>query len=275
MLGTEQTGDLLLALDTSGDVCSVALLRGGQLVSEHTFLHRMHLSERLLDHFSAVLGDANASLDDVAAFGIGIGPGSFTGTRIGVMTLKTLAAVQRRPIYAVDSLLAVAGSYRGVERSLVVPMLPCRTGVVFAALFRFGSGTQMPWIGIEPAALSLPELCERIRLCIQNLSDSLFDDLSNDLSEVLPDGLSNDLSSRGWTPEVILCGAANERYGDEMRDRLCDYLLPDGLYRAAGLHQNRCLGAADCRRSLGLSKHVGLQLQCLHDHCEPFKMHAL
>ena len=98
--------DLMLAMDTSGDVCSVAALRNGQFVVEHAFRHGMHLSERLFGHIEGVLKEADAVLDDVTAFAIGVGPGSFTGTRIGVMTLKTLAVVQNKPLYGVNSLEA-------------------------------------------------------------------------------------------------------------------------------------------------------------------------
>ena len=89
---------LALAMDTSGDVCSIAVLRGGKLISEHIFRHGMHLSERLLEHVEAVLADADAKPAEVDLFGVGLGPGSFTGTRIGVMTLKTFAFMLERPI---------------------------------------------------------------------------------------------------------------------------------------------------------------------------------
>jgi len=151
-----ELSQLVLAMDTSGDVCSVAAMRDGRLVSEHIFRHGMHLSERLLDHVTAVLGDANASPADVALYGVGIGPGSFTGTRIGVMTLKTFASLLNRPIYGIDSLAAMAQSYSGVQKTLIMPMYPCRAGSVYAGLYDVSSGHP---VDIQvPAALSIADL---------------------------------------------------------------------------------------------------------------------
>ncbi len=126
---------ILLALETSGDVCGVAVLREGILAVEQTFRHGMHLSERLTDTVETVLQAANLTLEDVTAFAVGIGPGSFTGTRIGVMTAKTLAAVCERPLYGISGLEALAAGYLGLRECLVVPILPCRTNVVFTARY--------------------------------------------------------------------------------------------------------------------------------------------
>ena len=101
-------GEALLAVETSGDVCSVAALRGQALMAEHRFRHGMHLSEHLIGHIDAVLREAGMTLADVRAFAVGIGPGSFTGTRIAVMTMKTLAFVTGQPIFGVSGLDALA-----------------------------------------------------------------------------------------------------------------------------------------------------------------------
>ena len=147
--------DLMLAMDTSGDVCSVAALRNGQFVTEHTFRHGMRLSERLFGHIEGVLREANAVLDDVTAFAVGLGPGSFTGTRIGVMTLKTLAVVQNKPLYGINSLEALAMEYQGIEGVTLVPVLPCRTNVVLAAAYRVKG--ELPETQIEAATFALAE----------------------------------------------------------------------------------------------------------------------
>lgn len=177
---------LLLAMETSGDVCGVAVRRDGQFVAERSFRHGMHLSERLFDHVQGVLRDADATLDDVTAFAVGIGPGSFTGTRIGVMTMKTLAVVRRRPLYGINSLEALAAAYQGITVVVVVPLLPCRTRIVFAGAYTVKEWT--PHTLIAPAALTL-------------------DELSGQIAEV---------ESR----HIVLCGPAMAKYGDELRTKL-------------------------------------------------------
>lgn len=153
--------DLMLAMDTSGDVCSAAILRDRQFVAEHTFRHGMRLSERLFAHVEGVLHEADAVLDDVSAFVVGVGPGSFTGTRIGVMTMKTLAVVQNRPLYGVNSLEAMAMEYQGIENVTLVPVLPCRTNIVLAAAYRVAG--EKPVTCIEAATFALDELVARLQ----------------------------------------------------------------------------------------------------------------
>jgi len=86
-------------MDTSGDVCSVALFRKGQFHAELAFRHEMHLSERLIGHVDLLLKEIGAELSEVDCFAVGVGPGSFTGTRIGVMTVKTFAFVEDKPVF--------------------------------------------------------------------------------------------------------------------------------------------------------------------------------
>ena len=107
-----------------------------------------------------VIKDAGAELGDVTAFAVGIGPGSFTGTRIGVMTIKTLAVVRQKPLYGISSLEAIAAVYQGLEVVLVVPLLPCRAGVVFAGGYNVDEALPIPTV--EPAALTIDELAARL-----------------------------------------------------------------------------------------------------------------
>lgn len=148
--------ELWLALETSGDVCSVAVQRGETFLAEHIFRHGMHLSERLIGHIDAVLHDADAALPDVTAYAVGVGPGSFTGTRIGVMTLKTLAEVEAKPIFSVSGLDALAAEYAGLRNTLVLPLLPCRLGTVFTSLYAVSGET--PLALTEPAAIAVSDL---------------------------------------------------------------------------------------------------------------------
>jgi tRNA threonylcarbamoyladenosine biosynthesis protein TsaB len=102
---------LILALEMTADVCSIAIRDDKGIIAERAFLHGMHLSERLIDDVDAILKDAGITLDDVEGFGVGIGPGSFTGVRIGVTTVKTWAFVRKKPVVGVCSLDALAEEY--------------------------------------------------------------------------------------------------------------------------------------------------------------------
>ena len=158
----------MLALDTSGDVCSLATVTNGKLTAEINFRHKMHLSERLMDHVTAVLNGADAQIEDVTAFAVGLGPGSFTGTRIGVMTMKTFASLTGKPLYGVDSLAAMALSYSGAADTVVIPMLPCRNGIVYTGVYDVSSGSAITIA--QPDSLTIAELAE---LALKSTSGSL------------------------------------------------------------------------------------------------------
>ncbi len=149
----------LLALETSGDTCGIALLRGEQLIFEHTFRHGMRLSERLIDFTERLLTDAGLSLADVDAFAVGIGPGSFTGVRIGVMTAKTWARTLQKPLFGVNALEALASHYAGLTGAAIIPLMPCRAGTVYAACYLVNASGDAPPTRLiaEPAVLSIAD----------------------------------------------------------------------------------------------------------------------
>jgi tRNA threonylcarbamoyladenosine biosynthesis protein TsaB len=167
--GTPGKADVLLAMETSGDVCSVAVMREGRLFAEHIFRHGMHLSEHLTGHIDAVLREAECQLAEISAFAVGIGPGSFTGTRIGVMTVKTLATVLGVPIYGVEGLLAMAAEYAGAGE-VIVPMLPCRTDIVYTGMYGVVEGKVN--VIAAPAAVAVSELTDT--LAAENGRGALF-----------------------------------------------------------------------------------------------------
>ena len=125
----------LLAIETSGDVCSVALLENGKLRVETIFRHGMHLSERLISIISTLLTEAGITLSQIDAFAVGIGPGSFTGIRIGVMTAKTLADTLAKPLFGIVDMEAIAETYRGISNTNVVVILPCRADILLFAIY--------------------------------------------------------------------------------------------------------------------------------------------
>ena len=111
---------IVLAIETSGDICGVAVLRNGELIAEHTFRHGMHLSERLIGHIDGVLEESSASLEALDIIAVGIGPGSFTGTRVGVMTAKTLASLRKVALYGINAMEAHAFEYAGLADTAVL-----------------------------------------------------------------------------------------------------------------------------------------------------------
>ncbi|MBQ8341580.1 MAG: tRNA (adenosine(37)-N6)-threonylcarbamoyltransferase complex dimerization subunit type 1 TsaB, partial [Clostridia bacterium] len=99
---------LIFALDSTAIIASVALLRDGKpLASFHVENGNTH-SETLLPMTKALLESAGVGVDDIDLFACSTGPGSFTGVRIGVATVKGLAFGKNKPCVAVSTLEALA-----------------------------------------------------------------------------------------------------------------------------------------------------------------------
>jgi len=128
----------LLTVDTSTSTCSVALTVGERLVAESLLDSERTLSERLLVSVDTVLRDAGLLLADLDGFGVALGPGSFTGVRIGVSTVKGLALATGKPVVGFSSLAMLALNLP--ETSLpVCPLFDARKKEVYAAIYRCGS----------------------------------------------------------------------------------------------------------------------------------------
>ncbi len=94
----------VLALDTTGAAMSVAIARDGRLEGElYTDIGKKH-SETLMTALDDLLRLTTRTIADMDAFAVCVGPGSFTGIRIGVAAAAALAYAQDRPVYAVNTL---------------------------------------------------------------------------------------------------------------------------------------------------------------------------
>ena len=103
----------ILALSSSGSVASAALLSGGSVLREIVCeLGRTH-SETLVPAVEQILRESGAEIFDMGAFAVDVGPGSFTGVRIGVCFANALAAAAKKPVVGIDSLTAHYKSLAG------------------------------------------------------------------------------------------------------------------------------------------------------------------
>jgi tRNA threonylcarbamoyladenosine biosynthesis protein TsaB len=145
---------LLLAVESATVRASVALLRGESLLAEVLLAEGRPVSETLLAGIDAALGRAGLTLERVEAFAVSIGPGSFTGLRVGLATVKGLAFASERPVAAVPTLAALARG-AGAAAGPVAALLDAQRGEVYAAGFR-DAEAERPLAEV-PEALYTPE----------------------------------------------------------------------------------------------------------------------
>jgi tRNA threonylcarbamoyladenosine biosynthesis protein TsaB len=124
---------LILSLETATRAGSVAVSRGPTILFKEAGDPELSHSSDLLSLIRTALVEANVRLRDIEVFAASIGPGSFTGLRIGLATLKSFAATLSRPCVGVPTLEAIAYSAGASKRTLA--MLPAGRGEVFAQLF--------------------------------------------------------------------------------------------------------------------------------------------
>ena len=130
----------LLAIESSGNVASVAIAGKEKILAEYTVNIGKTHSQTLLPMIDRVLGDAEMSVNDMSAIAISRGPGSFTGLRIGSATAKGLAASAEIPIVDVPTLEALAVGVGNSGGRLICPVIDARRNEVYTALYEEAVG---------------------------------------------------------------------------------------------------------------------------------------
>ncbi len=125
---------IVLGIDTSSDVASVAVVSDDKLIAEYTLNFKKTHSERLMPMIDAMLSDCGVELSAVDAFAVSIGPGSFTGLRIGIATAKGLAQACNKPVIPVGTLEGMAYNLPMCEH-LIVPIMDARRQQVYTATY--------------------------------------------------------------------------------------------------------------------------------------------
>ncbi len=129
----------ILALDSTAEVSSVAVCQGERLLSEITVNTGNTHSETLLPAVEQALKMAQVTVNDIDLFACTTGPGSFTGVRIGVATIKGIAYGKNKPCISVSTLEALAYNLSGTD-GIVCPVMNARRSQVYNALFECESG---------------------------------------------------------------------------------------------------------------------------------------
>jgi tRNA threonylcarbamoyladenosine biosynthesis protein TsaB len=173
----------ILAVDTATISCSVAVIDNTAVCAELTTCKKQTHSKHLMASIDSVLESADCRTGDLDGFAVTIGPGSFTGLRIGMATIKGLASAVDKPVVGISSLEALAWQCSAHTR-LICPLLDARKAEVYGATYRFGKDRliqQTPACAVRPLAFvrEINEPCVLIgsgaRLYQKKIQDALGD----------------------------------------------------------------------------------------------------
>lgn len=126
---------IILAVDTTTFSGSVALLKKTELLAEANLKSPSTHSEKILPAIHFVLETNRLDIKEIEGFALAVGPGSFTGIRIGLSTIKSFAYASGKPVAPVSTLKALALKLRYPQNRLISPILDAKKGEIYAALF--------------------------------------------------------------------------------------------------------------------------------------------
>src|SRR5512142_395937 len=136
---------MLLGIETATTVCAAAVVRDGELLAEELVDERNVHAERLMGMIDAAFRRSGTTLEQMAGLAVSIGPGSFTGLRIGLSVAKGLVYASGKPLLPVPTLQALAQKAAGAPGTAdgeesILPVLDARRGDVYCALYRRTDG---------------------------------------------------------------------------------------------------------------------------------------
>ena len=131
---------IVLGIDTSGYANAVGVADGDRILADSVFSARTDSLEKITSNIDSVLKEAGLRLEDVKGFGVGLGPGSWTGIKVGVTVAKILAYSTGKPMCGVPTLEVLAYSARN-NRGQICPIIYAGTrDTVYAAFYRSQNG---------------------------------------------------------------------------------------------------------------------------------------
>lgn len=214
----------IFAIDTTASPASAAILSDGRLLGEYYLNIKTTHSQTLMPMAEALIKNAGVSMEDIDVFAVNAGPGSFTGVRIGVASVKGMTFTLGKPCAAVSTLEAMAWGMPYFD-GIVCAVMDARCAQVYNALFRLEGGRVCRIT--EDRAISISELADELR---EYRSDTIY--LAGDGAELCFSTFSESFSNVILTPENIRfqhaygTAKAAERLAAEGKLCTSDELMP-------------------------------------------------
>lgn len=149
----------ILAIDTSAVTASAAILCDGEIKGQVSFTNGLTHSQTIMPIIDYCLKGASLCASDIDLFAVAVGPGSFTGLRIGVGTAKGLSYGCGKPCVGVSTLKALAYNIAPTDK-LIVPIMDARRNQVYCAAYKYSADKLVTVL--EPEALGIDDLIKKL-----------------------------------------------------------------------------------------------------------------
>lgn len=146
-------------------MATCAVLEDGNLLGEYSLNQKMSHSENLVPMIKEVLDSLKLHVSDIDLYGIAIGPGSFTGLRIGIATIKAFAHVFDKPIVGVSTLEGLA--FNLSFNDIIIPMIDARRNRVYTGIYKWEKGNLNNILA--PTIMEIDELLELLNKNYNNI----------------------------------------------------------------------------------------------------------
>ncbi|MGF7059820.1 tRNA (adenosine(37)-N6)-threonylcarbamoyltransferase complex dimerization subunit type 1 TsaB [Brassicibacter mesophilus] len=234
----------VLAIDTSSIVATCAILDDDKLLAEYILNQKMTHSQTIMPMIKEMLDSCNLKPEDIDVYAAAQGPGSFTGLRIGIATIKGLAHATNKSVIGVPTLDALAFNLPFSE-GIVVPIMDARRDRVFTGIYKWSSGGLC--MLMEQSVLEVDELIQILKERSENIV------FNGDGTLVYKDRLIKELGDRAiFAPKStnmaraasvaeLAMAKATEGNTDDLFDLAPNYLRESQAQREYN-NRNSCCG---------------------------------
>ncbi|MFN7170913.1 MAG: tRNA (adenosine(37)-N6)-threonylcarbamoyltransferase complex dimerization subunit type 1 TsaB [Candidatus Omnitrophota bacterium] len=125
----------ILSLDTSTKILTMAINEDREVIFEFEYAVEYSGNKILFSLMEEMFKKTHISLKEIELFAVGIGPGSFTGTRLATTVMNTFAYLQNKPLIGVSTLDTIAYNLKGEIEELISPILDAKRGNLYAAIY--------------------------------------------------------------------------------------------------------------------------------------------
>lgn len=213
----------ILGIDTSTMAASVAVIEDNKLICEYTINTKKTHSQKLMPMIENMLKESDLSIKDIDLVGVCIGPGSFTGLRIGMATAKAIAHVNELPIIGVTSLEMLAANMNLCDKK-ICSILDAQRSQVYTAKFEYNKDKLVQIEDVD--VIEIDKLLEDISLKQEEyilIGEAVYkyEDKIKDIDNILVPA-----SSHNMTKASSLCALVKEKYDSGEKTDSCYTINP-------------------------------------------------